>query len=272
VTCTLFFTRRSPRLGSHQSSTLMGALRWRDGEAGALCSAPSYPFDGADPMRSPLLAAIAAFALLPAAAACAQPASSAEVLATLRWEADSAGRDRGKVQLELDYRTAHSRSTYSRTMDLPDLRGLTADALQGRGGPVAFRLARDSGSLDCRGSAAGGRGSGECRFLPSATFAAELARRGFGTPSASQLFQLAMTDAGVDLIDELARQNYPRPTLDALVDAGNHGATLAYLREMAASAIPASPRERSSDCATMESPRPSSARRTAPDPVLAPTR
>src|SRR3954449_6160363 len=101
-------------------------------------------------MRHSLLAFLSALALMPGAAACAEPAARAEVPATLQWRVDPVNRDPDQVQFELSYRTAHSRSNYSRTTALAQLEGLTRAALDGASsGPVRFRMVRDSGTFEC---------------------------------------------------------------------------------------------------------------------------
>ncbi|MBV8685451.1 MAG: hypothetical protein JOZ90_04015 [Alphaproteobacteria bacterium] len=185
-------------------------------------------------MRRAFFVLLSTLALLPSAA-CARPASSAEMPAAVQWSVDSRGRSDGKVQFELSYRTAHSNSVYSRTADVSELGGLSRAALQAdAAGPVRFRLTRDAGSFACEGMAGRGRGSGDCRFEPGRAFAAELARRGYGAASDVQLFDLAMSDIGLAFADELQRQGYARSTIDELAEAGHHGVNAAYLRDMGA--------------------------------------
>ncbi|MBV9930592.1 MAG: hypothetical protein JO013_06585 [Alphaproteobacteria bacterium] len=183
-------------------------------------------------MRKPILLALAALCLTPAAARAA-PTASAELPAKLQWQIKASGRGDGKVELNLSYRTAHSTSMWGRAIDLADLQGLDRAALDGTGNaPVRFRIVRDAGTFHCEGAAWRGNGTGECRFIASAAFAAELGRRGYGTPDEFQLFQLAMADIGRLYLEELARLGYAPPALAELVQAGNHGIHLAYLREM----------------------------------------
>jgi hypothetical protein len=190
---------------------------------------------GALPMTKPFLLALAALCLMPAASACAAPASGAEVPAKLQWQIKSSERSDGRVEFNLSYRTAHSESMWGHSMDLAELQGLDRAALGGAGNaPVRFRIVRDAGSFDCEGAAWRGNGTGECRFAPGTAFAADLARRGYGSPDDVQLFELAVADIGRAYVDEVARQGYARPAVAELVQAGNHGIHLAYLRDMGA--------------------------------------
>lgn len=188
---------------------------------------------GAETMTKPFFLLLSAFCLMPAGSARAEPAAGSELPAKLQWQIKSQGRADGKVEFNLSYRTPHSTSMWGHTMALAELEGLDRAALEGTGNaPVRFRIVRDAGTFDCEGAAWRGSGTGDCRFLAGAGFAAELGRRGYGTPDDVELFHLAMADIGRAYVEEVARQGYDRPTVDALVQAGNHGVHLAYLREM----------------------------------------
>src|SRR5262245_15815035 len=118
-------------------------------------------------MRLRLLAALAALALVPGGSACAVPAADAQVPATLAWRIVPGEAADGKVEFKLSYRTARSRSTYGRDLDLAELQGLDRAAFEGGGNaPVRFRLVRDAGTFDCEGAAWRGSGTGTCRFTP----------------------------------------------------------------------------------------------------------
>jgi hypothetical protein len=186
-------------------------------------------------MRLRFFAALALLALVPGASACAVPAAGAQVPASLAWRITPSEAGAARVQFELSYRTANSNSQYGHTLDLAELQGLDRAALDGGGNaPVRFRLVRDAGAFDCEGAAWHGSGTGTCRFVPGADFAVELGRRGYGTPDELQLFRLAMADIGRAYIEMLAHQDYARPSVAELVDAGDHGVNLHYLGEMGA--------------------------------------
>ena len=103
-------------------------------------------------------------------------------------------------------------------------RALAEAELAGDGGQVRFRIARDAGTLDCEGVARRGRGTGECSFSPTRSFAATLAERGIGPPTADEQFSMAMHDIGLDYVDEVrppelrhadARPSSPRRAITA---------------------------------------------------------
>jgi beta-lactamase regulating signal transducer with metallopeptidase domain len=114
---------------------------------------------------------------------------------------------------------------------------IRADQLQGfsslsSNGPVTFSIRRDAGTLNFEGTIRSGVAAGTFDFAPSATFAGELAKRGFERPSNDELYVLARNDIGIAYLDELSRQKYARPSLDELLRAGDHGVDLDYLHEM----------------------------------------
>jgi hypothetical protein len=151
----------------------------------------------------------------------------------IEWTISPRNGATNSVQLSLSYRTRGGHSMNSRPRELSELQGLTAAHLASAGGPAAFRIARQAGTLDCRGIAGGGRGAGECSFNGNPDYAAALERHGIGRPTPEQHYQLAMQDVGLDLVAELERQGYRPITIDKLVAAGIHRVTVPYLRSLA---------------------------------------
>ena len=119
-------------------------------------------------------------------------------------------------------------------VQIDQLQGLTGAQLKGAGGPVQFRLQRDGGTFTFEGVIRSGVGAGTFSFAPDPNFAAEMARRGFARPSASEQYQMARNDVGFAFIDELNKHGYAKPETSELVRAGQHGVRAAYLRDMAA--------------------------------------
>ena len=139
----------------------------------------------------------------------------------------------GKVQLALSYRTPKSRSNNNNPIALAELQGLSAAHLASpSGGPARFRIVRDAGSLDCDGIFRNGRGTGDCRFAPSAAYASELAKRGISRPTADQQFQLAMHGVDLAVADELIRQGYRTPSISQLVETGIFNVDVPFLRAL----------------------------------------
>lgn len=148
--------------------------------------------------------------------------------------------DEGKTSLTLRYdesrrgedgsRHEHHSNT-TRNVAPESLQGLTREqALSTAGTTVRFDVRRDAGTFACEGWFRQGNGSGHFTFVPNTGFAAELTRRGIGTPDTRQLFRLALADVGLALLDELKSGGYERPTLDQLVRMGDHGVRADYVR------------------------------------------
>ena len=180
--------------------------------------------------------------LLTAVAATACTASSAapgrsddQPLGTIRWSIDDHDSRRdGKVQVS--FRTGEGsrhNSNWSSGYDVGELRGLSSAQLNGSSQPVRFALAREAGRLDCTGTAGNRQGIGTCVFSGDAGFAGRLASGGIGRPTDRQAFNLTLADVRYELIDELGRYGYDRPDVDGLVAMGIHGATAAYVRDIA---------------------------------------
>lgn len=137
---------------------------------------------------------------------------------------------RGTDTVHLTLRTEHSSN--GTTLPLARLEGLTATQISG-GGTVHFVSRRDAGTFTFDGVCASGLCGGPYSFSPSSTFGAELARRGIGTPTTRQLYELAMADAGLALVDELKSTGYGTFDVETFVQAAEHGVDLEYVREMA---------------------------------------
>jgi hypothetical protein len=143
------------------------------------------------------------------------------------WEIRPTDRVR-VVQLQL----RGGSSTYSTTIDLDHINGL-ASGFPKDGGAVQFIVQRDAGTFSVEGVVRSDVGAGTFTFTPSATFPAELARRGLDRPTPSEQRILAGADIGFAFLDELAAQRYAHPAHAAeLVRAAQHGVSLSYLREM----------------------------------------
>jgi beta-lactamase regulating signal transducer with metallopeptidase domain len=134
------------------------------------------------------------------------------------------------------YLRIHERanSSHGTTIALDQLEGLSAAMLSGAGGPVQFSIRRDAGVFAFEGMFRSGVGAGTYTFTPSATFPAEMVKRGFARPAAGDQYVLAMANIGFAFLDELNTQRYTKPDLAQLVRAADHGVDLDYVREMGA--------------------------------------
>jgi bla regulator protein BlaR1 len=137
----------------------------------------------------------------------------------------------GMVQVSFEERTARGHSSHSSGMPLIALDGLNEAALAAdQPQAIAFRIVRAAGVLRCEGSARRGLATGSCDFAPDAAFAAELERRGVGRVTEREQLQLALQDARLELLDELARQGYAVPDVKRYVELSIHEVDVAWLR------------------------------------------
>jgi len=181
-----------------------------------------------------LMTAVAATACT-ASTAAPKGADDNRPLGTIRWSIDALDqRDDGRVQLS--FRTgdgARSNSNWSSGYDLAELQGLSRNQLDGSSQPVRFSLVREAGRLDCSGSAGGRQGVGTCGFAPDAAFAGRLTAAGIGRPTERQAYNLTLAKVRYELVEELGRHGYDKPTVGDLVGLGIHGATAGYVKEIA---------------------------------------
>ncbi|GLC23829.1 M56 family metallopeptidase [Roseisolibacter agri] len=117
---------------------------------------------------------------------------------------------------------------------LARMEGLTAQALASDGDSVRFRLRRDGGTFEFRGTVRAGRGTGRFGFTADPAFGDALARRGIGRPSARQIFSLALHDVSLAFLDALDSLGYAVPSPEALVRLGVSGADERFLRDVSA--------------------------------------
>lgn len=131
-------------------------------------------------------------------------------------------------------RLAEVNSSSGSNVPIQRLEGLTAAHLAGAGGSVQFRIRRDAGTFTFEGVFRSGVGAGTFSFTPDPNFPAELAKRGFGRPTAPEQYQMARHDIGYEFLDEVNKQGYAKPDVSELVRAGQHGVQITYLRDMGA--------------------------------------
>ena len=155
------------------------------------------------------------------------PASSAQEL-TGTWEVHLS-RDPGRVQLTV----RRGNSSHGRTMALADLERLAGTTLASAS-TVHFPIRREAGTFNIDGTCRNSACAGTFVFEPSATFGAELAKRGIGQPTPQDQFYLAVSDIGIAYLDTLAAAGYATPDLRTLVRAAQHGVDGGYVKEMAA--------------------------------------
>jgi beta-lactamase regulating signal transducer with metallopeptidase domain len=145
------------------------------------------------------------------------------------WEARLLEDSKG-VYLRLSERR---HSNYGFDLKFEEFEGLNASTFSGSGS-AKFSLRREAGTIAFEGSFRSGVGAGTFDFTPNQAFPAEMTRRGFAAPTATEQYLLARGNVGVAFLDELNAQKYEKPSLDDLVRAADHGVHLDYLKGMGA--------------------------------------
>ena len=138
-------------------------------------------------------------------------------------------REPGQVQINV----RHGRSMRGRTMALAELERLAGTTLASAS-TVRFPIRREAGTFTIDGICRNRACAGTFAFEPSATFGAELAKRGIGRPTPQDQFYLAASDIGIAYLDTLAAAGYATPDLRTLVRAAQHGVDGGYVKDMAA--------------------------------------
>ena len=144
------------------------------------------------------------------------------------WEVHPSDRP-GQVQLTI----RRGRSTHGRTLPLAELERLAGTTMS-TATTVHFPIRREAGTFTIDGTCRNGACAGTFGFEPSATFAAELTKRGIGRPTLEDQFHLAVADVGAAYLDALSAAGYRTPDVRTLVRAAQHGVDLGYLRDMSA--------------------------------------
>ncbi len=139
----------------------------------------------------------------------------------------------GQVHLRLEYERADAfgNEQWDESSDVPiaQLRGVSTADFQSGGMHKSFAIERDAGVMQSDGWFGQGRASGSWTFVPSASFANELNRRGAGTPTQKQQFQLAIGNFKLATLDMLLSDGFERPSVADLVAMTEHGVTDAYI-------------------------------------------
>lgn len=144
------------------------------------------------------------------------------------WELHLASEP-GRAQLTI----RRGRSSHGRTVALAELERLAGTSLSAAT-KVNFPIRRDAGTFAIEGICRNRACAGTFGFEPNTTFAADLAKRGIGRPTAEDQFHLAVADVGAAYLDALAAGGYRTPDIRSLVRAAQHGVDLGYLRDMTA--------------------------------------
>lgn len=155
---------------------------------------------------------------------------------TGRFRIEGSPRYNGGIELTIsDKGEGFNRGMTTLSVAPNELKGLSQAQLDDSyAGPIHFSLTRDAGTITFDGKASGGEGSGQYTFAADPAFSSALSKRGLGTASESEQFQLALFDVGYPLLDELRSQHYPTATIPELVRMGMHGVDVDFVHDMGA--------------------------------------
>jgi hypothetical protein len=123
-------------------------------------------------------------------------------------------------------------SDWSTSFVPSDLIGLSPFRASGSR-PLHFAVAREPGRLDCVGHGGDGYAAGNCSFTENPAFTQLLVSRGIGRPSREQSFGLTAVNARRELVDAIAANQYPTPTIDNLMALSALQVDGRYIAEMA---------------------------------------
>ena len=144
------------------------------------------------------------------------------------------GRQAGEIRATFrEDRNGRDHNNWSTSFRTSELAGLDAVGLRAAGSrPVRFALIREAGRLDCAGNGGNAMAIGRCSFASDPGFMQLIQARGVGRPTDRQAFALLAVNARRELLDALARANYPVPGLDDFIALSALNVTPAYIAEM----------------------------------------
>lgn len=180
------------------------------------------------------------------------PVASAQAVLTGEWtasvEKQGSGINLTFGQTSENERTGEkgNRHQFGQTYDFAEL-GLTREQVM-RGGPVAFTLAREAGTISCEGSFQNGKGSGTFRFTRNPAFVIAMKSKGFDFESESgrkryglsedKVFTAAALNVTTALADDLLSAGFGKLGVDDLFKAAIFKIDSAFMREMKATGFP----------------------------------
>jgi hypothetical protein len=132
-------------------------------------------------------------------------------------------------------RNGHSENNWDSSFPIAEMANLDLAALNSPGTrPIRFTVSRDAGRIDCSGSGGNAMARGTCTVTANAEFNGFLAANGIGRPSEDDTFGLIALNVRRELVDVLARANYPTPTVEQLMELTAVDATPAYVSGLSA--------------------------------------
>lgn len=148
-------------------------------------------------------------------------------------------KDDGKIHLNFTRRTERDgMNNFGSSFALADLQGLSQDQIDSANSSVSFRLAREAGTIECRGVFTNGRGTGEFTFTPNSSFIDGMKTRGYADLSDDKLFTSATLNLTLAFVDDLKTANFGNLTIGDVFKAKIFNITPQYMSEMKATGFP----------------------------------
>ncbi|MGH9855982.1 MAG: hypothetical protein ACREBD_39605, partial [Blastocatellia bacterium] len=149
------------------------------------------------------------------------------------WTAKVRQTDRGAVLwLSLNRNTDAGKGRFQMSSDfpLPDFTGLNPNANSN----VQFTLQREAGVVLFDGLFKDGRGVGDFKFTPNASFISTMRNLGYDDLSVEKLFSMTMHDVSTSFINELKSFGYDKVPVNKLIAMRIHGVSGDFIRRMQA--------------------------------------
>jgi len=180
------------------------------------------------------------------------PGASAQTVSTGEWSASIEKQGSG-INLNFGLRNESDnsgqkkfRNQFGQTYEFAEL-GLTREQVM-KGGPVAFTLAREAGTIACEGTFQDGKGSGTFRFTRNPGFVTAMKSKGFDFEAEStrnrhglaedKVFAAAALNVTTALADDLVSAGFGKLGVEDLFKAAIFKIDSAFMREMKATGFP----------------------------------
>jgi hypothetical protein len=148
----------------------------------------------------------------------------------------SPGDQPGRVQFSLQSSEGNDHFSTSSTWKLGDLRGLDWAATTKH--DVSFTIARDAGTVDCKGFVQDQRGAGLFTFQPNPQYLPEMAKLGFDFED-RELFSATMFDVSFDFARAMKSAAVRGLDAGKLLAFRIHGVTPQFVRDLRAAGLEA---------------------------------
>lgn len=168
-----------------------------------------------------------------AATAAAPTAQQATLSGTWAAEAKS-NQAENEIQFTFNRSTDGGHSSMSGNgIRLDNLQGLTREQVYGAGNTqVSFRLVREAGTIECRGSFRDGKGAGDWRMIPNESFRSAMRARGFEDLTGEQMFTSLMVDVTSKFVDDFKSIGFDHSTYKDVIKGRIFNVTPEFAAEL----------------------------------------